>query len=136
MRFFVFCFFSWDLQLLCSHSVTSAPRFFRAVFNLTAFTDFYAEFARPRFSSFCGFRAGAPYKESPRSSNRMIVDLAPLRTLFPRSITFDCRCTKGGRLLILERVLSDWARGGGRRGGGGCFFVKTALPRVKQEGEK
>lgn len=58
----------------------------------------------------------------------MIVDLAPLRTLFPRSITFDCQRTKGGRLLILERVLSDWVRGGG------CFFAKTALPRVKQEG--
>lgn len=90
---------------------------FGAVFNLIAFTDFYAEFARPAICSFCGFRAGAQYKESPRSSNRMIVDLAPLRTLFPRSITFDCHRTKGGRLLILERVLSDWVRGGKRRRG-------------------
>ena len=45
------------------------------------------------------------YKESSCSSNRMNVDLAPFKNLFPQSITFDCYCTKRKVVNIRESLL-------------------------------
>lgn len=45
----------------------------------------------------------------------MDVDLAPLKTLFPQSITFDCSCTKGKAVNRASFV--GWGGGVGAKGG-------------------
>lgn len=53
------------------------------------------------------------------------MDLAPLKTLFPQSITFDCCSTKG-------EVVNIRARRGGRHDGT-TEFAEVALLRAKNE---
>lgn len=53
------------------------------------------------------------------------VDLAPLKTLFPQSITFDCCSTKGEVVNIRVR--------GGEGHDGKAAFAEVALPRAKNE---
>lgn len=45
----------------------------------------------------------------------MNVDLAPLKTLFPQSITFDCYCTKGKVVNIRVSFVGGGGGFGGRR---------------------
>lgn len=45
----------------------------------------------------------------------MNVDLAPLKTLFPQSITFDCYCTKGKVVNIRASFVGGGGVGGRRK---------------------
>lgn len=60
----------------------------------------------------------------------MNVDLAPLKTLFPQSITFDCYCTKGKVVNIRASFVGGGGLGVGVRK---TVFANTALASVKQE---